>query len=91
MIDQTLEDVVALSIDLSYVRASEPTENRNVDFQREVDLSVFRSHYRDMEEICNRLGMLRQQYEIQIRPLLRDVGTAEWADLINLIDEMRVV
>jgi len=54
-----------------------------------IDLSVFSNHYRDMEEICNRLATLRQQYEVQIRPLLRDAGTAEWADLFSLIDEMR--
>jgi len=89
VVDQTLEDVHALAIDLSHVRAGEPTENRNIDFQREIDLSVFSNHYRDMEEICNRLATLRQQYEVQIRPLLRDAGTAEWADLFSLIDEMR--
>jgi len=91
VVDQALEDVLALSIDLSYIRASGLAENRIIDFQREMDVLVFRRHYHDMEEICSRLRMLRQQYEVQIRPLLRDVSTAEWADLCSLIDEMGVV
>ena len=91
VVDQALEDAHALAIDLSYVRAGEPTDNRNIDFQPEMDLSVFRNHYHEMEDICNRLGILRQQYEVQIRPLLRDVGTAEWADLFNLISQFNAL
>jgi hypothetical protein len=87
VVDQALEDVLALAIDLSFIRPHELTDDRIVSFQREIELLVSRSHYRDMEEICSRLGMLRMQYDTQIRNLLQGVDTAQWGSLFSLIDE----
>lgn len=87
VVDQALEDVLSLAIDLQYLLPHELTRDRRVALQKELDLLVARSHYRDMEEICSRLGMLRAQYEQQIRPLLRGVDTANWGSLFYLVDE----
>lgn len=87
VLDQAVEDVLALAIDLSYIRDADLTPQRVDGFRRELDMVTARSHYRDMEEICSRLGMLREQYDQQLRPLLRDVDTAEWGSLFSLIDE----
>lgn len=87
VVDQALEDVLALALDIQYIRPHELTDDRRSGLQKELDLLISRSHYRDMEEICSRLGMLRAQYEQQIGPLLKGVDTREWGNLFALVDE----
>jgi len=86
VVEQAVQDVYALSIEIRHVK---PGDGEEIDrLRRELDLILVRSAYAKSEEICSRLGNLRDVFEKDVAQLLRcSRGDPRWHDLFFLLDE----
>ncbi|SRR5579883_321196 len=88
VVDQAFQDVYTLLIDLKYLSQDEATPDRIRDYQKQLDLVMSRSYYRDMEEICSRLGQLKEQFRRQIEPIVSNLpDREEWREVFWLVED----
>ncbi len=88
VVDQAFSDVLAVLIEVKFLGPEDFDTGRIRELQREVNLLVARSYYRDAVEICSRLKHLRGQFDDQIRPLIDRLGESDrWRDVFWLIEE----
>ena len=88
VVDQAFQDVYTLLIDLKYLARDEATPDRIRNYQKQLDLVMARSHYRDMEEICSRLGQLKEQFRQQIEPIVSTLADrGEWREIFWLVED----
>lgn len=88
VVDQAFQDVYTTLIEIKYLSDEDWTTGRLRQLQKELDLVLARSRYRDAEEICSRLSHLRMLYETEISPLLRQVADqGRWRQVLWLIEE----
>ena len=88
VVDQAFSDVLAVLIEIKFLEEGDFHNGRIEELQKEVNLLVARSYYRDAVEICSRLKHLRGQFDDQLRPLIDRLGEPDrWRDVFWLIEE----
>jgi hypothetical protein len=90
VVDQSFQDVLAVLIEFKFVTANDLNSGRVRLLDKELELLVSRSRYRDAEEICSRLSHLRVRYEEQIEPVISHLLGSErrgWRELFWLVEE----
>ncbi len=86
--DQAFQDVLAVLIEVRFLKIDDLRTGRVIDVQKQVELLTLRSRYRDAEEICSRLHHLSDQFRDHIVPLLTGVDEGnQWQSLFGLINE----
>ena len=88
VIDQAFDEVLAILIELSYLRPEHLQEPRKSELLADLDRVLERSRYREVEEICSRLHHLSERYEQVIEPKLGGLASAPaWSEVFYLLDE----
>lgn len=70
VVEQAFCDVLAILIEIKFLRPRDLSSNKIHDLRRKTALVLARSRYRDAEEICSRLGHLKEKYEMELASLI---------------------
>jgi hypothetical protein len=88
VIDQSFQDVYTLAIELAYLDPNDVGAERVRRLQKELDLLLATSHYRESLEICSRLKHLKLRFEQYILPTISHLQTqTDWRQLFWLIED----
>lgn len=88
VVEQAFADVYSILIDIKYLEAKDLGTSRIREIQKELDLVLARSTFRDVEEICSRLRHLTDQYNETIAPVVSQLERrAEWDQVFAIINE----
>jgi hypothetical protein len=88
VVEQAFADVYSILIDIKYLDAGDVGTSRIREIQKELDLVLARSTFRDVEEICSRLHHLTQQYDETIASVVSQLERrAEWDQVFAIINE----
>lgn len=88
VVDQAFQNVYLTLTEIKLLRPTDLGTDAIMDIERDLELILSRSWYRDTEEICSRLHHLTQLYQQQVAPIVSKLDQHEtWQQVFYLIDE----